>query len=319
VTTLPAYRREPGGAAGPAGWFRFRLPAVAAYARTASDSVPPPALIVAGIVSLQLGSALAKSLFTQLPVATVVGMRVITAAVLLCALWRPDPRRLNRGDVLVVAGFGVTAALMSLAFYGAIARLPLGVAVTIEFLGPLGVAIASSRRWRDLLWVALAGSGVVLLSRDGLHGGGLDVVGIVFALLAAAGWATYIILTRVNGSRFADGSGLAMSMVVASAVVLPFGLHGAAGHLDPGHLDPGLLALGAGVGLLSTVIPFSLELEALRRIPPGLFGLFMSIEPAIAALSGWVVLGEGLDLASWAAIACVAVACAGATRGQPSH
>jgi inner membrane transporter RhtA len=314
VTTLPAYHREPGGPAGPAGWFRFRLPALAAYARTASDSVPPPALIVAGIVSLQLGSALAKSLFAELPVATVVGLRVTTAAVLLCALWRPDPRRLNRGDVLVVAGFGVTAALMSLAFYGAIARLPLGVAVTIEFLGPLGVAIASSRRWRDLLWVALAGSGVVLLSRDGLHGGGLDVVGIVFALLAAAGWATYILLTRVNGSRFADGSGLAMSMVVASVVVLPFGLHGAAGQLNPG-----LLALGAGVGLLSTVIPFSLELEALRRIPPGLFGLLMSIEPAIAALSGWVVLGEGLDLASWAAIGCVAAACAGATRGQPAH
>jgi inner membrane transporter RhtA len=204
---------------------------------------------------------------------------------------------------------------MNFSIYQAFARIPLGIAVTVEFLGPLAVAVASSRRLIDLLWVGLAGAGVALLTGAGAPASGghrVGLVGLGFALLAAAAWAAYIILSRATGRRFPGTSGLTIAMLVAAIIMIPPGV--AAG--GTALLRPGILAVGLGIGLLSSVIPYSLELEALRRVPARVFGIWMSLEPAVAALVGLVMLGETLALTEWAAIVCVMIACAGAARGS---
>jgi inner membrane transporter RhtA len=198
---------------------------------------------------------------------------------------------------------------MNAAIYQSFARIPLGVAVTIEFLGPLVIAIAASRRLVDLLWAALAFTGVLLLARGD---GEVNLAGVAFALLAGAAWAAYILLSAATGRRFAGSSGLAAASVMAAVVMLPMGAVSGGAAL----LSPHLLLLGLGVGLLSSVIPYTLELEALRRIPARVFGILMSLEPAVAALVGLVVLGEILSAREWAAIGCVMIACIGATRGS---
>jgi inner membrane transporter RhtA len=224
-----------------------------------------------------------------------------------------------------VVAFGVTLAIMNFAFYQGIARIPLGIAVTIEFLGPLAVAVASSRRLVDLAWVALAGAGVALLS-DGwsslsLHGGhgGTALAGVACALVAAAGWAAYILLSASTGRRFPGSSGLAIALVIAAVVVTPTAAVGAAGRGGPAdQLRLAVLGTGVAAGLLSSVIPYRLEMEALRRIPARIFGIWMSLEPAIAALVGLLLLGQSLAPREWAAIGCVILACAGAARGDGS-
>jgi inner membrane transporter RhtA len=242
-------------------------------------------------------------LATSAVVVTIIGRR------LLRGVWRRHPNR----DLLLVAAFGVTLAGMNFAIYESMARIPLGIAVTIEFLGPLGVAVAFSRRKLDLAWVALAATGVVLLVRnDG--SGRVTVVGVAFALLAAAGWAAYILLSSAIGRRFPSSSGLALASVVGVAIMLPVGIGSGGSAL----LRPELLAIGVLVGLLSSVIPYTFELEALRRMRAQVFGILMSLEPAAAALVGLVLLGEVLAAREWAAIGCVIVACVGATRTQPT-
>ena len=222
-------------------------------------------------------------------------------------------------DAAVVAAFGVTLGIMNFSFYQAIARIPLGIAVTIEFLGPLAVAVASSRRVVDLVWVTLAGAGVALLS-DGwsslsLHGhDGSALVGVALALVAAACWAAYILLSASTGRRFPGSSGLAIAMVLAALLVTPAAAVGPAGRGSP--LQLAVLASGVGAGLLSSVIPYRLEMETLRRIPARIFSIWMSLEPAVAALAGLVLLGESLAPREWGAIGCVIVASAGAVRGS---
>jgi len=271
-----------------------------------------------GIGSVQLGAGLAKLVFDQLPPSAMVLMRLATSAVvltiigrkLLRGIWRRHARR----DFLVVALFGINLAVMNFAIYESFARIPLGIAVTIEFLGPLGVAVAFSRRPLDLVWVALAGTGVlVLASHDG--SGRVTFAGVAFALLAGAGWAAYIMLSRATGRRFPASSGLALASIVGAVIMLPVGIGSAGTAL----LRPELLGIGVMVGLLSSVIPYTFELEALRRMRAHLFGILMSLEPAAAAVIGLVVLGERLALWEWAAIACVIVASIGATRTQPTR
>lgn len=277
-------------------------------------SVPPPALILVGIISVQTGAGLAKHLFDRMPPSVVVTIRLLTSAIVLGFLARKALRTVlrdhSRSNLAVAAGFGLALALMNFSIYQSFSRIPLGVAVTIEFLGPLAVAIGASRRPRDGLWALLAGAGVVLLARGGT--GSLDPVGIGFALLAGACWAAYILLTAATGKRFSGSTGLALASIVGTAAMLPIGVASA----GPGVLDPQLLLIGLGVGLLSSVIPYSLELEALRRMPARVFGVLMSLEPAVAALVGMALLGEILTGRQWVAICCVVVACAGATRGQ---
>ncbi|MFD0690480.1 EamA family transporter [Actinomadura fibrosa] len=275
-------------------------------------SVPPPALILLGIISLQVGAGFAKHLFDRLPPSAVVTMRLLTSAIVLGFLARKALRGVlrdhSRSSLAVAAGFGLTLALMNFSIYQSFARIPLGVAVTIEFLGPLLVSIVASRRPRDLLWVVLAGAGVVMLARGG---GALDPAGIGFALLAGACWAAYIMLSAATGRRFSGSTGLALASIVGTAAILPLGVASAGTAL----LDPRLVLIGLGVGLLSSVIPYSLELEALRRMSTRVFGVLMSLEPAVAALVGVALLGEVLTLRQWVAIGCVIVACAGATLG----
>jgi inner membrane transporter RhtA len=285
--------------------------------------VPPSALVLTGIVSVQVGAGVAARLFALIPPAAVTGLRLWTAAaVMAVAGARPLRdnlaglvRRRALQDAAVVAGFGLTLAVMNFSIYQAFARIPLGIAVTIEFLGPLAVAVASSRRLIDLLWVALAGAGVALLTRAGAPAGGghrVELVGLGFALLAAAAWAAYIILSRATGRRFPGTSGLTIAMLLAAIIMIPPGVAAGGAAL----LHPGILAAGLGIGLLSSVIPYSLELEALRRVPARVFGIWMSLEPAVAALVGLVMLGETLAVTEWAAIVCVMIACAGAARGS---
>jgi inner membrane transporter RhtA len=208
-------------------------------------------------------------------------------------------------DLRLAAAFGITLGLMNLCIYEAMDRIPLGIAVTIEFWGPLAVAVAGSRRALDLLWVALAAAGILLLADPG--GGSLDRTGIAFALAAGGLWAGYILLSAKTGQVWPGGTGLAIAMVFGALVTLPTGL-------DADLLQPELLAAGVALALASSVIPYSFELEALRRLPARVFGVLMSLEPAVAALAGLVVLGQALGGVEWLAIALVVVASAGAAN-----
>ncbi len=283
---------------------------IAARLSDRSRGAPPTGLVVFSIVSVQLGAAIAKSLFDSLGPGGTVFLRIAFAALVLLLLVRPKVGGHDRAGYLVAALFGLALAGMNLSIYLAIDRIPLGVAVTIEFIGPLGVAVAGGRRLLDLLWVALAASGILLLAPlDVLGSTGLDPVGVAFALLAGCLWASYILLSARTGSAFPGGTGLVIALCVGTVVLLPVGIAGA-GHAL---LDPKLLLAGFAVAMLSSAIPFSLELEALRKLPARVFGVLMSLEPAVAALAGLVVLGERLELRAVAAILLVTIAAAGAS------
>jgi inner membrane transporter RhtA len=275
-----------------------------------SRSVPPTALVMLSIVSAQLGAAIAKTLFDSLGPGGTVFLRIAFASLVLLVLVRPKLGGYDRNTYLVVGLFGLALAGMNFSIYLAIDRIPLGVAVTLEFVGPLGVAVAGSRRVLDLLWVVLAAAGILLLAPLGAFGGmDLDPVGVAFALFAGCLWASYILLSARTGSAFPGGTGLVIALCVGTVVLAPFGIAGAGYAL----LDPKLLLAGFGVAMLSSAIPFSLDLEALRRIPARVFGVLMSLEPAVAALAGLVVLGERLEVRAVAAIVLVTVAAAGAS------
>jgi inner membrane transporter RhtA len=270
-------------------------------------------LVLLATGSVQFGSGLAKTVFDDAGPGGTVFLRVLFAAALLVNLWRPRIGGLPRRDLLLAGLFGAALAGMNFAFYLALDRIPLGVAVTFEFLGPLGVAVVASRHALDLLWVALAGAGILLLSDFGDFSS-LDVVGVGFALLAGAFWASYILLSARVGQVFPGGAGLALALVASSVLLAPVGMAGAGSAL----LEPAVLATGAAVALLSSAIPYSLELEALRSLPKGVFGVLMSLEPAMSALAGYVVLGEILGARELAAIGLVVVASAGAARSAPA-
>jgi inner membrane transporter RhtA len=285
-------------------------------------AVPPAALVLTGIFSVQFGAGLAALLFTHIAPAAVTGLRLWTAAAVMAIVGARPLRAALSGlvrrrawrDAAVVGGFGLTLAVMNFSIYQSFARIPLGIAVTVEFLGPLGVAVASSRRLLDVLWVVLAGTGVALLARSGtpVNGGhGQVTIGLAFALLAGLSWAVYIMLSKATGQRFRGSTGLTIASLVAAVVITPVGV--AAG--GTALLRPDIVLTGLGIGLLSSIIPYSLEMEALRRIPPRVFGIWMSLEPAVAALVGLLLLGQALAVREWLAMGCVMVACAGAARG----
>lgn len=285
--------------------------------RSAAEAIPPVWLVMLGIVSVQTGAGVAKNLFEALPPSAVVWLRLLTSAVLLVLVVRPALRAHSRGDWVVVAGYGTALALMNFFIYQAFARIPLGIAVTIEYLGPLTIAVLGSRRRVDLLWAGTAGLGVAAL---GLERSTLDPLGVLFAVLAAVAWAGYILLGAATGRRFSGASGLAVASVVGVVVMAPAGIVEGGAAL----LDWRLLLFGAAVGVLSSVIPYTLELNALRRMPPRVFGVLMSLQPAAAALVGLVLLGESLTVWQWLAVACVITASAGSTRtatrrGEEKH
>ncbi len=272
--------------------------------------VPAYALVGVSIGSVQFGSAIAAKLFAEVGSSGVGLLRLLSASIVLVVLWRPRIAGRSRHELAVGAALGVVLAGMNLSFYAALDRIPLGIAVTIEFVGPLTVAVAGSRRRLDVVWVLLAVAGIIALTHGSTHH--LSTLGILFALLAGAFWGAYILLNSRVGQVFEGGTGVAFAMCVGAVVALPFGIAGGGSHLLTAHA----LLVGSAVGMLSSAIPYSFENEALRRIRPGVFAIFMSIEPAVAAFVGFLVLGQGLDVRAIAGIALVVAASIGASRSS---
>ncbi len=263
-------------------------------------------LVFAAACSVQGGAAVAKSLFPQLGPPGVVFLRLLFGSAALWAIARPQLRQRRRADLRLIAALGIVLVSMNITFYEALARVPLGIAVTVEFVGPLAVAVLGSRKAVDLLWVVLAGAGVGLLA----DGGGTAVrpLGIVLAATAGFFWALYILIGVRVGRAFSGATGLAPAMALGALLMAPWGILSAGHHLR----DAQLVGAAVGVGLLSSALPWSLELEALRRLPPHVFSVVLSLEPALAALAGFVFLHEHLHTRAWVAIALVMLASAGA-------
>ncbi len=267
----------------------------------------PVLLVLVAIASVQFGSSLAKDLYSAAGPLTVAWLRLLGAAVVMGVVIRPRLRGRSASDWWWVVAYGLCLAAMNVTFYLAIERIPIGMAVTLEFLGPLGVAVAGSRRWRDLLWVGLAAVGVALL---GFSPGELDPLGVFWALVAGAFWAGYILLAGPTGRRWSGVSGVAVAFYVGLVGLTPIVLLG--GLLPP--LVPVVWCVGLLIGLLSSAIPYGLEMVALRRIEPRIFGILMSLEPAAAAVFALLVLGETLRPIEIVAMACVVVASIGVVR-----
>ncbi|MER5573010.1 EamA family transporter [Streptomyces massasporeus] len=270
----------------------------------------PVGLVLAGGISVQFGGALAVTLMPRAGALGVVALRLLVAAVVLLLVCRPRLRGHSRTDWGTVVVFGITMAAMNGLFYQAVARIPLGPAVTLEVLGPLALSVFASRRAINVVWAALALAGVFLLGGGGFSG--LDPTGAAFALGAGAMWAAYIVFSARTGRRFPQADGLALAMAVGAVLFLPLGIAESGTKL----LDPVTLGLGAAVALLSSVLPYTLELLALRRLPASTFAILMSLEPAIAATAGFLILDQALSAAEAAAIALVVAASMGAVRTQ---
>jgi inner membrane transporter RhtA len=268
-------------------------------------------LVLAASISVQGGAAIAKLLFPALGPPGVVFLRLLFGAAALLLVTRPRLRGRGRHELVPVLLLGLTLAAMNTAFYEAIDRVPLGIGVTVEFIGPLGLAVVASRRRLDLVWIGIAAVGIVLLS--GGIGGNVSILGIGLAAFAGLLWALYILLGTRVGSLWGGTSGLAVAMWVAVAASLPWGIvSGGAGLLDPSNLGRGV-----AVGILCSALPWSFEIEAMRRLPTHVFGVLMSSEPAVAAGSGFLFLGERLHALQVVAIVLVVVASAGAARSAP--
>jgi inner membrane transporter RhtA len=270
----------------------------------------PVGLVLAGGVSVQFGGALAVTLMPRTGALGVVTLRLLVAAIVLMAVCRPKVRGHSRADWGTVVVFGLTMAAMNGLFYQSVARIPLGPAVTLEVLGPLVLSVLSSRRALNLLWAGLALGGVFLLGGGGFSS--LDPVGVAFAVSAGAMWAAYIVFSARTGRRFPQADGLALAMVVAAVVFLPLGIAESGTRL----LNPTTVALGGTVAVLSSVLPYTLELLALRRLPAATFAILMSLEPAVAATAGFLVLDQALSATEALAIALVIAASMGAVRTQ---
>jgi inner membrane transporter RhtA len=284
-------------------------PAMASTTEASRHTRSAALLVLASIVSVQCGSALATTLFDEIGTAGAVLLRAGFGALVLLAVTRGAVLRAREWPHRDVIALGVAVAAVNLFFYAALDRLPLGIAVTLEFVGPLGVAIAASHRRRDLVWALLAAIGIVLLS-DGTGGESIDVLGVALALTAGAFWGAYIVFSDRVGDLAPGPGGATMAAVISALIVAPLGLAQGGGEI----FVPAHLAIGAAVGILSTAIPYVFEIEALRRLPRAVFGVLMSLEPAVAAAIGFLALSQGLDAIEVVAIGLVVIASAGALR-----
>lgn len=275
---------------------------------SATAAAPAVAAMLGAMFSTQFGTAFAKSLFPAIGAVGVTTLRVIIAALVLGALWRPWRNPPTRAAWPMLAAYGVALGLMNLTFYLALRTIPLGVGVAVEFVGPLSVAVLSSRRGLDFLWIGLAVAGLGLLLPIWKQAHPLDPVGLAFMLAAGACWAGYIVFGQKAGSAHGRGA-TAIGMIVAAVVVIPFGVVSAGGKL----LAPAVLAPGLAVALLASVIPYSLEMFALTRLPVRVFGTLLSLAPAVAALMGWLILHEALTPIQVVAIAAIVAASVGTT------
>ena len=276
----------------------------------------PLLAVLSSVTALGLGTSLAKQLFPQVGSLGTTALRVGFSALLMLLIWRPWRWALTRADAISLLRYGVALGFMNLLFYQSLKTIPFGVAVAIEFSGPLAVACFGSRRRIDFVWIALAIAGLGLLLPLGHDVSSLDPVGVAYALAAAVCWATYIVFGKRVGHLHA-GHSVALGLSVAALTVVPFGIVHAGADL----LQPGVLALGLVVAAISSAIPISLEMVALKRLTPGAFGVMISLEPAVAALLGLIILDEQLTALQWLAIVLVMGAAVGsaATQAPKAH
>lgn len=284
------------------------------HTRDRANSVAVPiALLIVAMICFQTGAALAKTLIPIVGATGTVALRLSIAALMLCAVWRPWRLRTDARHVRTMILYGVALGCMNLLFYMALQRVPLGVAVSLEFTGPLAVAIGASRRPVDFLWIGLAAGGILLLMPLQAAAPALDPYGIAFALGAGVCWALYIVFGRRAGLQ-GGGQTTAIGMVVGALVIAPLGLLHAGNKL----WLPGVLPTAAGVALLSSALPYSLEMFAMARLPTRTCGVLMSLDPALAAVSGFGFLGERLTGIQWGAILCIVLASAGSAATHRS-
>ena len=269
--------------------------------------IPPIPAVLLAIISVQCGAAIAKGLFPEIGAAATASLRIGLSAIILLVAFRPKLSELNAKQWKYVILYGLSLGAMNMVFYFAIERIPIGLGVTLEFVGPLVLAIFSSKKAVDFIWVILAAVGIALIAP--WTDKGLDLIGVLLALLAGAFWAAYILLGGRVSKIMKGGEAVAVGMLFATILILPFGFAG--GGLN--HLNPKLLALGAALSLLSSAIPFTLEINALKQLPPRTFSILMSLEPAMASLAAFVFLQEYLTVVECAAVACVVIASAGSS------
>jgi len=273
---------------------------------SATSTLLPTLSLIGAMASLCVGTSFAKSLFPEVGAQGTTAYRIVIGAIILLAFWRPWRFPLTRVNAAKIALYGVTLACMNLLFYMALKTLPLGIAIAIEFTGPLTLAVVLSRRTIDFVWIACALAGLILLIPTGQSVHDLDPQGIAYALGAAVCWALYIIFGKMAGNVH-GGQATSLGLLAAAMVALPVG----AAHAGMALLDPKLILAGVAVGILSSALPYSLEMVALRRLPQKTFGVLLSMEPAMGALAGVVVLNEHLSQTQWLAILGIIVASAG--------
>jgi inner membrane transporter RhtA len=266
--------------------------------------------VLISILSVQAGAAFSKHLFPVIGAEGTTALRQVFATLILLLLFRPWRGAPDRGHLRLLALYGGLLGVMNLSFYLGIARIPLGVGVAIEFLGPLSVAIFTSRRWSDALWVAcaIAGLAILLLAKGDLAGR-LDPIGCLWCLIAAVCWGSYIIVGQKVSGQVEGGKAVAIGMAISTLFTLPVGMAFA----GPALWSPAILPWGLAVGILSSAIPYTLEMLALKHIPAKTFSLMMSLEPAAAALLAFVILGERLTAWQWLAVGLVILASAGSS------
>lgn len=275
--------------------------------RLKTNSVATPvAVLIAAMFCFQLGAVIAKGLFPAVGAAGTAALRMALASIMLLAVWRPWRLRLSGREMRVIVIYGLAMGCMNFCFYLSLRSIPLGIAVSLEFAGPLALALAASRRAIDFLWIAMAGIGLVALLPQGAGAQSLQTAGVVYALAAGVFWALYIYYGRKAGAAHGGGT-TALGMVVGAVVIVPIGAAQAGMHL----LSPAVLPAAIGVALLSSALPYSLEMLAMPRLPTRTVGVLMSLDPALGALSGLIFLGEHLNPIQWAAIAGIMAASAG--------
>lgn len=268
-------------------------------------NLPPVPAVLLSIISVQCGAAIAKGLFPEIGAAATASLRIGLSAIILLAAFRPNLTKLNAKQWKYVILYGLSLGAMNMVFYMAIERIPIGLGVTLEFVGPLLLAIFSSKKAIDFIWIVLAAIGIALIAPWASNG--LNLIGVLLALLAGGFWAAYIILGGRISKIMKGGEAVAVGMLFATLLILPFGIF--SGGLN--QLSPKLLGLGASLALLSSAIPFTLEINALKQLPARTFSILMSLEPAMAALAAFVFLQEYLSLTECIAVACVVIASAG--------
>jgi inner membrane transporter RhtA len=280
-------------------------------------NIPPLPAVLGAIVSVQAGAAIAKGLFPALGATGTASVRIGLSALILLAVNRPNFKNLNKAQWMAVIPYGLCLGAMNVIFYMSLERIPLGLAVTLEFIGPLLLAVSGSRRVIEFLWVLLAAAGIAFIAPWSEKS--IDLLGALLALLAGGFWAGYIVLGRRTSKILEDGQAVSIGMIFATMIVLPFGIAG--GGLA--NFTPIMILSGSALALLSSAIPFTLEMNAMRKIPAQTFSILMSLEPAVAALCGLLFLHEKLSLYEWMAVALVVIASAGATltkekKGAPA-